>query len=104
MVELFGQRLTKTLKDKLNTVVEQVEHGHHIFRANYRHAFIQQYEKFSTYLRNEACSNNLADFGLKKILDNLAAVREKLLAVTAFQAQWLIARRLSAASKNLLCP
>lgn len=93
IAEVFGQRVTKRLKGKLNTVVEQVEHGHHIFRAYYRNAFIKQYEKFSTYLRNEACSNNLADFGLKKGLDHLAAVREKLLAVTdrfaASQAQWL---------------
>ena len=93
IAEVFGQRVTKRLKGKLNAVVEQVEHGHHIFRAYYRNAFIKQYEKFSTYLRNEACSNNLADFGLKKGLDHLAAVREKLLAVTgrfaASQAQWL---------------
>lgn len=42
------------------------------------------------YLRNEACSNNLADFGLKKGLDHLAAVRERLLAVTANCATRLI--------------
>ena len=93
IAEVFGQRVTSKLKGKLSTVVEQVEHGHHIFRAYYRNAFIKQYEKFSTYLRNEACSNNLADFGLKKGLEHLAQVREKLLAVTdrfaAFQAQWL---------------
>ena len=93
IAEVFGQRVSRKLKGKLSTVVEQIEHGHHIFRAYYRNAFIKQYEKFSTYLRNEACSNNLADFGLKKSLDHLAAVREKLLAVTgrfaAFQAQWL---------------
>ena len=93
IAEVFGQRVTKKLKGKLNTVVEQIEHGHHIFRAYYRNAFIKQYEKFSTYLRNEACSNNLADFGLKKGLDHLAAVREKLLTVTdrfaALQAQWM---------------
>jgi hypothetical protein len=93
IAEVFGQRVTRKLKGKLSTVVEQIEHGHHIFRAYYRNAFIKQYEKFSTYLRNEACSNNLADFGLKKGLDHLAQVREKLLAVTdrfaVFQAQWL---------------
>jgi hypothetical protein len=93
IAEIFGRRITKRMKGKLNTVLEQLEHGHHIFRAYYRNAFVKQYEKFSTFLRNEACSNNLADFGLKKGLDHLAVVREKLLAVTyrfaAFQAQCL---------------
>ena len=91
--EIFGRRITKKLKGKLNTTLEQVEHGHHVFRAYWKHAFVKQYEKFSTFLRNEVCSNNLADFGLKKGLDHLAAVREKFLAVTdrfaAFQAQGL---------------
>ena len=91
--EIFGSRITKKLKGKLNTTLEQVEHGHHVFRAYWKHAFVKQYEKFSTFLRNEVCSNNLADFGLKKGLDHLAPVREKFLAVTdrfaAFQAQGL---------------
>jgi len=93
IAEVFGQRVTRKLKGKLITVVELIEHGHHIFRAYYRSAFIKQYEKFSTYLRNKACSTNLTDFDLKKGLDHLAQVREKLLAVTdrfaVFQAQWL---------------
>ena len=64
--EIFGSRITKKLKGKLNTTLEQIEHGHHIFRAYWKNAFIKQYEKFSTFLRNEVCSNNLSDFGLKK--------------------------------------
>lgn len=91
--EIFGRRVTKKLKGKLNTTLEQIEHGHHIFRAYFKHAFVKQYEKFSTFLRNEICSNNLADFGLKKSLEHLAAVREKFLAITdrfaGFQAQCL---------------
>jgi len=54
---------------------------------------VKQYEKFSIFLRHEICSNNLSDFGLKKGLDHLAAVREKFLAITdrlaTFQAQCL---------------
>ena len=91
--EIFGRRITKKLKGKLNTTLQQIEHGHHIFRAYWKNAFIKQYEKFSLFLRNEVCSNNLADFGLKKGLSHLEDVRKKFLHVTDrfadFQAQCL---------------
>jgi hypothetical protein len=93
IAEIFGQRLHRKISGKLATVIDQVEHGHHVFRAYFKHAFLKQYEKFSTFLRNELCSNNLNDFGLKKGLDHLDAVREKFQAITSrfasFQAQWL---------------
>ena len=56
--------------------------GCRIFRASWENAFIKQYEKFSTFLRNEVCSNNFTDFGLKKGLSHLEAVRRKFLEVT----------------------
>ena len=91
--EIFGNHSTKKLQGKLNTTLEQIEHGHHIFRAYFKHGFVKQYEKFSIFLRNEICSNNLSDFGLNKSLEDLAAVREKFLAITdrfaTFQAQCL---------------
>jgi hypothetical protein len=46
IAEVFGRRITKRMKGKLGTVLEQVEHGHHIFRAYCRNAFVKQYEKF----------------------------------------------------------
>src|SRR5712671_4148381 len=91
--EIFGVRLNKRLHGKLATVIDQIEHGHHVFRANWKHAFLKQYEKFSRYLRSELCSNNLRDFGLKKGLDHLDAVRRRFQTVTyrfaGFQAQCL---------------
>jgi hypothetical protein len=91
--EIFGVRLNKRLNGKLATVIDQIEHGHHVFRACWKHAFLKQYEKFSRYLRNELCSNNLRDFGLKKGLDHLGAVSERFQAITdrfaGFQAQCL---------------
>jgi hypothetical protein len=91
--EIFGVRLHKRLNGKLATVIDQIEHGHHVFRAYWKHAFLKQYEKFSRYLRNELCSNNLRDFGLKKGLDHLGAVRERFQTITdrfaGFQAQCL---------------
>jgi len=91
--EIFGQRLHRKISGKLATVIEQIEHGHHVYRAYFKHAFLKQYEKFARFLRNELCSNNLKDFGLKKSLDNLEAVREKFQSITdrfaGYQAQWL---------------
>jgi hypothetical protein len=91
--EIFGVRLDKRLHGKLATVIDQIEHGHHVFRAYWKHAFLKQYEKFSRFLRNELCSNNLRDFGLKKGLDYLEAVRKRFQTITdrfaGFQAQSL---------------
>jgi hypothetical protein len=91
--EIFGVRLHKRLRGKLATVIDQIEHGHHVFRAYWKSAFLKQYEKFSRYLRNELCSNNLRDFGLKKGLDHLDAVRKRFLTITdrfaGFQAECL---------------
>ena len=42
----------------------------------------RMYEKFGTFLRIEVCVNRMKDLGLKKGLENLPALREKLLAVT----------------------
>jgi hypothetical protein len=90
---VFGFRLTKKLRGKLQTVLEKIDHGHHVFRALAKNAVLRMYEKFSTFLRIEALSNNLRDFGLRKSLDNLDAVRQTLSAVTdrfaAFEAEAL---------------
>ena len=91
--QIFGVRLTQKFRGKLSTVIEQIEHGHHVYRAYWKNAFLKQYEKFSTFLRNELCSNNLSNFGLKKGLDHLQAVRERFQVITdrfaGCQAQWL---------------
>ena len=100
IAEIFGTRLNRKLRGKLATVIDRIEHGHHAFHAYFKNAFLKQYEKFSTFLRNELVSNNLVDFRLKKGLDHLQAVRERFQDITdrfaGFQAQWLnVARDLS---------
>jgi hypothetical protein len=93
IAEIFGTRVHRRMKGKLATIIDRIEYGHHVFRAYFKNAFLKQYEKFSTFLRNELVSNNLADFRLKKGLDHLQAVRERFQTITArfagFQAQWL---------------
>ena len=93
ITEIFGTRLNRRMRGKLATVIDRIEHGHHVFRAYFKNAFLKQYEKFATFLRNELVSNNLADFRLKKGLDHLDAVRQRFQTITdrfaGFQAQWL---------------
>ena len=93
IAEIFGTRLHRRMHGKLATIIDRIEHGHHVFRAYLKNALLKQYEKFSTFLRNERVSNNLADFRLKKGLEHLEAVRERFQTITArfagFQAQWL---------------
>ena len=66
---IFGKRVSRRMHGKLATVIDQIEHGHHVFRAYFKSGFLKQYEKFLTFLRNELVSNNLTDFGLLKGLD-----------------------------------
>jgi hypothetical protein len=91
--QVFGWRLHQRIGGKLSSVLERTQHGHHVLRAYAKNAVMRMYEKFSTFLRLEALSNNLKDFGLNKGLDNLDKVRCILGAVTdrfaAFEAQAL---------------
>jgi hypothetical protein len=93
IAQVFGWRLHKRIAGKLSSVLERTEHGHHVLRAYAKNAVMRMYEKFSTFLRLEALSNNLKDFGLNKGLDNLDKVRRLLGSVTdrfaAFEAQAL---------------
>ena len=54
-----------------------LEHGRHVFRAYWKHAWVKQYEKGKAFLRNEITSNNLKDFKLKKGLAYLLDARQR---------------------------
>jgi hypothetical protein len=89
-------------------VIEQIEHGHHVFRVNFKNALLRQYEKFSRFLGHELLSNNLRDFGLRKGLDPLDAVRQKFQIITdrfaGFQAQSLNVQVDFPLVQRSLCP
>jgi hypothetical protein len=91
--QIFGQRITPRLKGKLHTTLQRIDHGHHVLRTYFKHAFVKQYEKFLTFLRIEVCSNDLKDFWLKKGIQHLTAVRAQFLPITdrfaSFEAQAL---------------
>ena len=90
---IFGVRITKRLRGKLYSVLEKLDHGHHVMRIYCKNLVGRMYEKFSTFLRVEVCVNRMKDLGLNKGLENLACLRQKLVAITdrftGFEAQSL---------------
>ena len=93
VAHLFGVRVTKRLRGKLYSVIEKLDHGHHVLRIYCKNLVGRMYEKFSTFLRVEACVNRMKDLGLNKGLKNLEPLRQKLVAITdrfaGFEAQSL---------------
>jgi hypothetical protein len=81
ITQIFGFRINKKLRGQRQSVRDKLEHDHHVFRAGGRHAVLRMDEKFTTCLRLEARSNQVKDFGLKKSLQNRAAVRQTRAAV-----------------------
>jgi hypothetical protein len=82
ITQIFGVRKHKRLRGKLHTMLEKVDHGHHVLRIYCKSLVARMYEKFGTFLRIEVCVNRLKDLGLNKGLENLPALRAKLMAVT----------------------
>ncbi len=93
VAQIFGFRKTKRFGGKLYTLLEKIDHGHHVLRAYAKSAVARMYEKFSTFLRLEVCVNRMKDFGLNKGLENLEKLRQTLTAATdrfaCFEAQGL---------------
>jgi hypothetical protein len=90
---IFGVRVTKRLRGKLYSVLEKLDHGHHVLRIYCKNLVGRMYEKFSTFLRVEVCVNRMKDLGLNKGLENLQRLRQRLIDITdrfaGFEAQSL---------------
>ena len=81
------------MRGKLHSLLEKLDHGHHVLRIYGQSLVARMYEKFATFLRLEICVNRLKDLGLNKGLENLHALRQKLVAATdrlaGFEAELL---------------
>ena len=93
VTQIFGFRKHKRLRGKFYTMLEKIDHGHHVLRAYAKDAVARMYEKFSTFLRVELCVNRMKDLRLNKGLENLKRLRQILTAATdrfaSFEAQAL---------------
>jgi hypothetical protein len=82
IAHIFGVRKHKRMRGKLHSMLEKLDHGHHVLRIYCQSLVARMYEKFATFLRLEICVNRLKDLGLNKGLENLNALRQRLVAVT----------------------
>ena len=82
IAQIFGVRKHKRMRGKLHSTLEKLDHGHHVLRIYCKSLVARMYEKFATFLRLEICVNRLKDLGLNKGLENLNALRQRLVAVT----------------------
>src|SRR5215831_5531787 len=82
IAQIFGVRKHKRMRGKLHSMLEKLDHGHHVLRIYCKSLVARMYEKLATFLRLEICVNRLKDLGLNKGLENLNALRQRLVAVT----------------------
>jgi hypothetical protein len=79
---LFGRRINRHYHGKLQTVLDQREAGHPVLRWYYQTSFAKQYVRGDQHsdriLRTETCSNDTHHFGVKRRLENLPLLHERL--------------------------
>jgi hypothetical protein len=82
IAQIFGVRKHKRLRGKMHSALEKLGHGYHVLRVYGKSLVARLYEKFATFLGLEICVHRLQDLGLHKGLENLDALRKKLVVVT----------------------
>ena len=78
---IFGRRISKHHRGKLQTEIEDMDLPNPVIRSHYGNGFIKQYVRDHLILRTEAASNNVNDYGVNKSVQNLPALRNALSAI-----------------------
>lgn len=79
---IFGRKVTKRYRGKLQTVIEDLNLPNPVIRSYYRDGSVKQYVRDHLVLRTEPSSNNVRDYGVPKAIDQLPALRQKLGTIT----------------------
>jgi len=78
---IFGRKITKHYRGKLQTEIEDMNLPNPVIRSHYGNGFIKQCVRDHLILRTESASNNVNDYGVKKAVENLPVLRETLSAI-----------------------
>jgi hypothetical protein len=75
---IFGRKVTKQYKGKLQSVIEDLDLPNPVIRSHYGHGFAKQYVRDDRVLRTEPATNNVYDYGVNKDVENLPQLRDKM--------------------------
>jgi len=75
---IFGRKITKHYRGKLQTVLEDLDLPNPVIRSHYGHGFIKQYVRDHLLLRTESATNNVNDYAVHKSIDHLPQLQPKL--------------------------
>jgi hypothetical protein len=78
---IFGRKVTKHYRGKLQTEIEDMNLPNPVVRSHYGNGFIKQYVRDHLILRTEAASNNVNDYGVNKAVENLPVLRKAMSAI-----------------------
>ena len=75
---IFGRKVTKQYKGKLQSVIEDLDLPNPVIRSHYGHGFAKQYVRDDRLLRTEPATNNVYDYGVNKDVENLPQLRTRM--------------------------
>src|SRR3984893_3111059 len=78
---IFGRKITKHYRGKLQTEIEDMNLPNPVIRSHYGNVFIKQYVRDHLILRTEPASNNVKDYGVNKAVENLPVLRKAMSAI-----------------------
>lgn len=78
---IFGRKVTKEYKGKLQTVIEDLDLPNPVIRSHYGHGFAKQYVRDNRLLRTEPATNDVRDYGVNKNVENLPQLRQRMSAI-----------------------
>jgi len=78
---IFGRRVTKEYKGKLQTVIEDLDLPNPVIRSHYGHGFAKQYVRDGRILRTEPATNSVYDYDVNKDVENLPQLRQRMSAI-----------------------
>ena len=75
---IFGRRVTTHHAGKLQTSIQDFHLPNPVIRSHYGHGFVKQYVRDHLLLRTEPATNDVSDYGIRKAVEHLPALRQRL--------------------------